>query len=194
MNRPSRNDDAELEHPGWNQSPPFLAPDLTTRQDLNGMANARVYRNGAAPGAAANGLSPLDQTSSLAGLESRPHQPRSPSPLPGPRPRAGAPCTRQPWSTLDPTPCMSLKTDVGGEGHVRLALPEAARASAPASSSSSVWGWVTWVLSVLASSLFLSWLSGGLSLSRFGLSSSGSNVSLPSGKKANCCPFWLRRL
>jgi hypothetical protein len=43
MNRPSRTED-DLEHPTWNQSPPFLAPDLTTRQDLNGIANAREQR------------------------------------------------------------------------------------------------------------------------------------------------------
>ncbi|KAL2195426.1 ZIP zinc transporter-domain-containing protein [Corynascus similis CBS 632.67] len=45
MNRPSRTED-DLEHPTWNQNPPFLAPDLTTRQDLNGIANAREYRLG----------------------------------------------------------------------------------------------------------------------------------------------------
>lgn len=44
MNRPSRTDD-DLGHPAWNQNPPFLAPDLTTRQDLNGIANARVQRS-----------------------------------------------------------------------------------------------------------------------------------------------------
>jgi zinc transporter 1/2/3 len=40
MNCPSRNDDIFL-HPDWNQSPPRLAADLTTRSDLNGIANAR---------------------------------------------------------------------------------------------------------------------------------------------------------
>jgi hypothetical protein len=45
MNRPSRTED-DLEHPTWNQNPPFLAPDLTTRQDLNGIANAREHRHG----------------------------------------------------------------------------------------------------------------------------------------------------
>ncbi|KAK4227799.1 putative transporter [Podospora fimiseda] len=44
MNRPSRTED-DLEHPTWNQNPPFLAPDLTTCQDLNGIANAREQRN-----------------------------------------------------------------------------------------------------------------------------------------------------
>jgi metal iron transporter len=42
MNCPSRTE--EPEGTGWNQSPSFLASDLTTRQDLNGIANARVLR------------------------------------------------------------------------------------------------------------------------------------------------------
>lgn len=44
MNCPSRTDDAELEHPTWNQNPPFLAADLTTCQDLNGIANSREHK------------------------------------------------------------------------------------------------------------------------------------------------------
>ncbi|KAE8354607.1 ZIP zinc transporter-domain-containing protein [Aspergillus coremiiformis] len=43
MNCPSRTDDTLL-HVEWNQNPPFLAPDLTTRQDLNGVTNARENR------------------------------------------------------------------------------------------------------------------------------------------------------
>ncbi|KAH0544524.1 hypothetical protein FGG08_001296 [Glutinoglossum americanum] len=34
-------------HDGWNQSPPSLAADTTTRQDLNGIANSRSQRDGA---------------------------------------------------------------------------------------------------------------------------------------------------
>ncbi|KAL5341208.1 ZIP zinc transporter-domain-containing protein [Aspergillus crustosus] len=45
MNCPSRTDDT-LPHDGWNQNPPCLAPDLTTRQDLNGIANVRELRVG----------------------------------------------------------------------------------------------------------------------------------------------------
>jgi zinc transporter 1/2/3 len=41
MNCPSRTDEDPLSHPGWNQSPPQFAADLTTREDLNGIANAR---------------------------------------------------------------------------------------------------------------------------------------------------------
>lgn len=46
MNCPSRTDECTLEHPDWNQNPPFLAPDLTTCEDLNGTANAREHRRG----------------------------------------------------------------------------------------------------------------------------------------------------
>lgn len=43
MNCPSRNDDT-LEHPEWNQNPPPFSPDITTRNDFNGLANSRVHR------------------------------------------------------------------------------------------------------------------------------------------------------
>ncbi|KAL4736010.1 natural resistance-associated macrophage protein-domain-containing protein [Aspergillus similis] len=43
MNCPSRTDDT-LEHPGWNQNPPPLNADATTREDFNGMANSKVRR------------------------------------------------------------------------------------------------------------------------------------------------------
>ncbi|KAL5362503.1 natural resistance-associated macrophage protein [Aspergillus floccosus] len=54
MNCPSRTDDT-LEHPGWNQNPPALNGDLTTRNDFNGIANSKVHRRhasglGGAPG------------------------------------------------------------------------------------------------------------------------------------------------
>ncbi|KAJ8101683.1 natural resistance-associated macrophage protein-domain-containing protein [Lipomyces tetrasporus] len=43
MNCPSRTDDS-LVHPTWNQSPPHLNSDLTTRQDFNGIVNLREQR------------------------------------------------------------------------------------------------------------------------------------------------------
>lgn len=43
MNCPSRTDEP-LESDGWNQNPPTLAADLTTRQDLNGISNLRTLR------------------------------------------------------------------------------------------------------------------------------------------------------
>lgn len=42
MNSPSRTE--ELEGTGMNQNPNALAADLTTREDMNGMANSRVLR------------------------------------------------------------------------------------------------------------------------------------------------------
>ncbi|KAJ5606023.1 hypothetical protein N7510_008804 [Penicillium lagena] len=47
MNCPSRTDET-LDHPGWNQNPPSLSPDTTTRQDFNGITNSRVHRKHAA--------------------------------------------------------------------------------------------------------------------------------------------------
>ncbi|KAL1998347.1 hypothetical protein VTN02DRAFT_6360 [Thermoascus thermophilus] len=48
MNCPSRTDPEILDHPDWNQNPPQLNADVTTRQDLNGIANSREQRDHAA--------------------------------------------------------------------------------------------------------------------------------------------------
>ncbi|KAF1830971.1 Zip-domain-containing protein [Decorospora gaudefroyi] len=45
MNCPSRTDDDLIFHPGWNQNPPRFAADLTTCEDMNGIANARELRD-----------------------------------------------------------------------------------------------------------------------------------------------------
>lgn len=45
MNCPSRTE-SPLDHPEWNQNPPLLNADLTTRQDLNGIANSRENKRG----------------------------------------------------------------------------------------------------------------------------------------------------
>lgn len=47
MNRPSRTDEP-YEGEGYNQSPNYLSNDLTTNQDLNGIANTRALRRGEA--------------------------------------------------------------------------------------------------------------------------------------------------
>ncbi|GAQ03903.1 zinc-regulated transporter 2 [Aspergillus lentulus] len=62
MNCPSRTDDTLL-HCEWNQNPPSLAPDLTTRQDFNGITNARVYRSGSGLDAAS--LTSWDDTQTM---------------------------------------------------------------------------------------------------------------------------------
>lgn len=43
MNCPVRTDEDYLEHPEYNQNPPFLAPELTTNKDLNGTVNSREH-------------------------------------------------------------------------------------------------------------------------------------------------------
>lgn len=44
MNCPSRTDEPP-ESDGWNQNPPGLAADLTTREDMNGLVNRRTQRD-----------------------------------------------------------------------------------------------------------------------------------------------------
>jgi metal iron transporter len=44
MNQTSRTDDV-VDHPGWNQNPPLLSAEETTRQDLNGIVNLREQRD-----------------------------------------------------------------------------------------------------------------------------------------------------
>ena len=44
MNCPSRTDEPPIDA-GWNQNPPSLAADLTTREDLNGTVNSRSRRS-----------------------------------------------------------------------------------------------------------------------------------------------------
>lgn len=44
MNCPSRTDDTLL-HDEWNQNPRMFSPELTTRQDLNGISNIRENKN-----------------------------------------------------------------------------------------------------------------------------------------------------
>ncbi|RLL98089.1 hypothetical protein CFD26_106801 [Aspergillus turcosus] len=76
MNCPSRTDDTLL-HCEWNQNPPSLAPDLTTRQDFNGITNARVCRSGS--GLAAVSLTSWNDTQTMPERRDNPvgHKPNS---------------------------------------------------------------------------------------------------------------------
>ncbi|KAL2257232.1 hypothetical protein VTK26DRAFT_458 [Humicola hyalothermophila] len=126
MNRPSRTDD-DLEHPTWNQNPPFLAPDLTTRQDLNGIANAREHRNRRSGtndtlGLRSDGEHICDHgTCNLDGIS-----------LPRPA------CAMS-GGVTSPSPLIAPKTALGGEGQACL-FPKPIR---PPS------GWVGWITSVV---------------------------------------------
>src|SRR5438046_10004728 len=73
MNCPSRVDET-LDRPGWNQSPPRLAAEMTTRQDLNGIAKSRLRRDHRedeiAAGQEIGQVHPLDRTESKAAIPS----------------------------------------------------------------------------------------------------------------------------
>ncbi|GKT57609.1 plasma membrane zinc ion transporter [Colletotrichum tofieldiae] len=130
MNCPSRTDDITLEHPDWNQNPPFLAADLTTCEDLNGIANAREQRrarSGAGDGSDGRGDEMNYQT--LPRLQPDRRLPVSGGWNYGFHPRN--------------------KKVHGGDDHTPLLW-----ASAPARSA--LWGWVSWIMSVLGCSAIIS--------------------------------------
>lgn len=136
MNCPSRNDDITLEHPTWNQNPPFLAPELTTCEDLNGTVNNRVKRDGdTGDGNPASSLGVKDFLTHPRLLPDRP-----------------GPDSSGRW-TLDAHP--RIKGVVGGEGQPRSnpMIP-----SQVTRTPSSAWGWIVWTASVLVCSTLLSYL------------------------------------
>ncbi|KAK1773498.1 ZIP zinc transporter-domain-containing protein [Copromyces sp. CBS 386.78] len=143
MNRPSRNDDAELHHPFWNQQPHHLAADLTTRQDLNGIANSRTHRHGSQGSEV--GVCALNHHPGGGGMgqhhesDTRPPEKKNHS--------AG-------WWSIDPAP--QKLPAAGGEDRARRTRPSVAPLLR--SAASAVPGWVTWVLSVVVTSLIMSTL------------------------------------
>lgn len=78
MNCPSRTDDT-LKNPAFNQSPSPFSPDITTRNDFNGIANSRVHRKTSDPGGTAGDDTmsidgrPLTQEDQDPGTEKSPH-------------------------------------------------------------------------------------------------------------------------
>ncbi|KAL2020833.1 hypothetical protein VTK56DRAFT_7926 [Thermocarpiscus australiensis] len=131
MNRPSRTDD-DLDHPTWNQSPPFLAPDLTTRQDLNGIANARELRNRCSSPASAFGF--LDDEKH--GFDAGACELENGSSLPHSAPA---------MSRRPSRPLIAPKTALGGEGRTCLSMPPIRPPS----------GWIGWILSVVVVSTLI---------------------------------------
>ena len=176
MNRPSRTDD-DLRHPTWNQSPPFLAPDLTTRQDLNGIANAREHRSRRSSAANASGflstgkhasdlvLCQLDDgdsclppaASAMSGrLLPRKFQVAPPRPRPPPPGLVGSLVRSAETSAPPPPhpgPLIAPKTVLGGEGQARLSRRLPVR---PPS------GWVGWFASVVVMAALINVVGGRL--------------------------------
>ncbi|KAK3484789.1 Zip-domain-containing protein [Neurospora hispaniola] len=142
MNCPSRNDDAELEHPFWNQQPHYLAADLTTCQDLNGIANSRTHRYGS--------------QGSEVGVCALNHHPGGGIRLHDADRRPQVPPEKNNNSagrrSIDPAPQKSPAA--GGED--RACRTRTSVAPLLRSAALAVPGWVTWVLSVVVTSLIMS--------------------------------------
>ncbi|EGY22410.1 hypothetical protein VD0002_g3747 [Verticillium dahliae] len=180
MNCPSRNDGLTISHPNWNQSPPYLAADLTTCEDLNGKANARERRDDASGGGGGNGgpASELDADNHFTHARCMPADQATA----GPDARSGR-CVGIVADHL------RMKDVLGGEDQPRS---HAVIHHQAASSARSAWGWITWTASVLACSLILSNLrtSGIPFLSSPSASSSSlSGLSPPHASPAvQCAP------
>ncbi|KAM0270238.1 hypothetical protein ACHAQH_009508 [Verticillium albo-atrum] len=184
MNCPSRNDGLTISHPNWNQSPPYLAADLTTCEDLNGKANARERRDDSSGGGGGNGgpASELDADNHF----THPHF------MPANRPPAGLDARSGRCAGID-ADHLRTKDVLGGEDQPRshAVIPQQA-----ASSARSAWGWITWTASVLACSLVLSNLrTSGIpflssnSASSASSASSLSDISTPlASPAAQCSP------
>ncbi|KAH6684962.1 zinc-regulated transporter 1 [Plectosphaerella plurivora] len=135
MNCPSRTDDITLDHPSWNQSPRFLAPELTTCADLNGNVNRREHREGGTgDGSLADNQGENDYLTHPHLVPDRMRQ---------------HPDSAGRWAPVaHPRP----KDALGGEGQPRptpVILSQTARPS-------TVWGWILWTASVLVCSSLLS--------------------------------------
>ncbi|KAK3399563.1 Zip-domain-containing protein [Sordaria brevicollis] len=144
MNCPSRTDDAELEHPFWNQQPHYLAADLTTRQDLNGIANSRTHRHGSQ--GCEVGVCALNHHPG-AGIAQHDSDRRPQVPPEKNNTSAGR------WS-IDPAP--QKLAAAGGDDRACRTRPELAPLLR--SAAAAVPAWVTWVLSVVVTSLVMTTL------------------------------------
>ncbi|KAH7313530.1 ZIP zinc transporter-domain-containing protein [Stachybotrys elegans] len=126
-----------FKHLAYNQSPPALSADHTTCQDLNGISNLREHVKAGQDGSGGGGGG-LYQGAASEDLQCHGHQHPSPDPA---SPGAGR------WSKGLSSP---PETASGGDDLVRLSqAPTSGRASR-------LWGWVSWLLSVLVAATLLS--------------------------------------
>ncbi|PVI01601.1 Zip-domain-containing protein [Periconia macrospinosa] len=136
MNCPSRTDEEILLNPGWNQNPPRFAADLTTCQDLNGIANARELGD-----AERWGLS--NETMEKCQLVQ--------NSLNGPDSQEGAGLGAK-------DPHRGSCTHMNQKNIYLFDAPQAEHSTRDLSRNSTLKGWITWTLSVVFTSLFLSFM------------------------------------
>lgn len=135
----SRPDESALQHLKWNQSPPPLAPDQTTCQDLNGICNLREHSAGH-QGDGSQGVNGCSFT--VSGDEKCREEVET-----WPEPRSSI--TSDAGRLLEPSLC--LKTVYGGEGYGRLFA-----GVLPSWCNLHLWGCAAWVISVIVVSSLIS--------------------------------------
>ncbi|KAE8383812.1 Zip-domain-containing protein [Aspergillus bertholletiae] len=134
MNCPSRTDDTLL-HDEWNQNPPFLAPDLTTRQDLNGISNARENKEGDGS-VSGQSLACLDEKGMM---NSRPTDPEKNITWDN-----GASLTPKSGLPIDPATSVNAGQQSGHGQNTCQSFPQTFK------------GWASWLLSVLFTAALIS--------------------------------------
>ncbi|KAH6620231.1 ZIP zinc transporter-domain-containing protein [Boeremia exigua] len=136
MNCPSKTDDDILLNPTWNQNPPRFAADLTTCQDLNGIANARELGDADRLRSGAQGLRRCDVDEH----QFQEKEKQSPVLGEGVKGPYNGPCTR----TI---------------AIVRNEFQAEFSTSGYRTSRTTFKSWGRWILSVLCTSLFMSYMS-----------------------------------
>ncbi|KAB2107486.1 hypothetical protein AG0111_0g4573 [Alternaria gaisen] len=153
MNCPSKTDEDVLWHPEWNQSPPRFAADLTTCEDLNGIANARELGE-------ADRLRSGTQSLRRCGIDDSNAQEMEKRPPnttgEGVKGSPNGPCTRT---------TRHVSEYQGGL-------------------TATIISWSKWLVSVLCTSILISWASGNLSAPRFFLPKDQSFQRLP--RRSTC--------
>ncbi|CAN9268536.1 unnamed protein product [Alternaria sp. RS040] len=153
MNCPSKTDEDILWHPEWNQSPPRFAADLTTCEDLNGIANARELGE-------ADRLRSGTQSLRRCGIDDSNAQEMEKRPPnttgEGVKGSLNGPCTRT---------TRHVSEYQGGL-------------------TATIISWSKWLVSVLCTSILISWASGNLSTPRLFLPKDQSFQRLP--RRSTC--------
>ncbi|QPG95195.1 hypothetical protein C2857_007814 [Epichloe festucae Fl1] len=152
----NKADEGTFRHLAYNQSPPALASNATTRQDLNGISNLREYVAASQDGV--SGGSPggiLGQ----AALDEKLHREVQPGNAAVLAPNAGR------WPSV---PSLRFRAVTGGDDQNRIVWAPSSRCL------ERLWSWTTWILSVL----FFSYIFSTLRASNPGTTGSSSNRTM----------------
>lgn len=182
----NKADEGTFRHLAYNQSPPALASNATTRQDLNGISNLREYVAASQDGV--SGGSPGGMLGQAA-LDEKLHREVQPGNAAVLAPNAGRwPCGMSCFHVITgrspinkhsvnhqffcshAVPSLRFKAVTGGDDQKRLVWVPSSRCL------ERLWSWTTWILSVL----FFSYIFSALRVTNLGTtgSSSSSNKTM----------------